>query len=116
MTRLNCSQCHTALICNVNDINACWCNQLPAILPLEESATSCLCPQCTLNKINAYLAHIYTQPIKAQIEFAKRFRGNENLIEGLDYTMQNGYMVFSKWFFLKRGTCCKNGCKNCPYS
>nr|WP_289107927.1 DUF5522 domain-containing protein [uncultured Pseudoalteromonas sp.] len=21
-----------------------------------------------------------------------------------------------KWFFLKRGTCCKNGCKNCPYS
>ncbi len=71
MTRLNCSQCHTALSCNVNDINACWCNQLPAILPLEESATSCLCPQCTLNKINAYLAHIYTQPIKAQIEFAK---------------------------------------------
>ncbi|WP_338367050.1 DUF5522 domain-containing protein [uncultured Pseudoalteromonas sp.] len=115
MTRLNCSQCNTELNCRVSNISDCWCNQLPAILPLDESTTSCLCQQCTLIKINAYLANIYTQPIKSQIEFARPFRGNDNLIEGLDYTMQNGYMVFSKWFFLKRGTCCKNGCKNCPY-
>ena len=69
-----------------------------------------------LNKINTFLEGVYTQPIKTQIDFAKQFRGNDNLIEGLDYTMQSGYMVFSKWFFLKRGSCCKNGCKNCPYS
>jgi hypothetical protein len=115
MTQTNCSQCNTVLNCNVNNITACWCNQLPAILPLDATATSCLCQTCTLNKINHYLEALYTQPIKSQIEFAKAFRGNDNLIEELDYTMQNGYMVFSKWFFLKRGTCCKNGCKNCPY-
>ncbi|MEC8140085.1 MAG: DUF5522 domain-containing protein, partial [Pseudomonadota bacterium] len=37
-------------------------------------------------------------------------------IENLDYTMQNNYMVFSRWFFLKRGHCCSNGCTHCPYS
>lgn len=116
MTQINCSQCNTTLNCNVNDITACWCYQLPAILPLDDTATSCLCRLCTLAKINNYLETIYTQPIKAQIAFAKQFRSHDNLIEGLDYTMQNNYIVFSKWYFLKRGTCCKNGCKNCPYS
>ena len=24
-------------------------------------------------------------------------------------------MVFTKEYHLKRGHCCKNGCKNCPY-
>ncbi|ALQ09276.1 hypothetical protein EU508_11230 [Pseudoalteromonas fuliginea] len=115
MTQLNCTQCHSTLTCNVDDISACWCNELPAILPLDITATSCLCRKCTLNKINTFLEGVYTQPIKTQINFAKQFRGNENLIEGLDYTMQSGYMIFSKWFFLKRGSCCKNGCKNCPY-
>lgn len=115
MTQLNCTQCHTTLTCNVDNISACWCNELPAILPLDTNATSCLCRKCTLNKLSTFLEDIYKQPIKSQIGFAKQFRGSDNLIEGLDYTMQNGYMVFSKWFFLKRGSCCKNGCKNCPY-
>ena len=115
MTQLNCTLCNHTLTCNVDDISACWCNELPAILPLDSAATSCLCRPCTLDKINSYLNLIYKQPIKTQIEFAKPFAGNENLIEGLDYTMQNSYMVFSKWFFLKRGTCCKNNCKNCPF-
>ena len=55
MTQTNCSQCNTVLNCNVNNITACWCNQLPAILPLDATATSCLCQTCTLNKINHYL-------------------------------------------------------------
>ncbi|MBB1372503.1 DUF5522 domain-containing protein [Pseudoalteromonas sp. SR45-4] len=115
MTQINCTQCNTALTCNVTDISACWCNKLPAILPLDLNATSCLCRNCTLTKINTYLQSLYSQPIKIQLAFAKQFKNNGELIEGLDYTMQNSYMVFSKWFFLKRGTCCKNGCKNCPY-
>lgn len=115
MTQLNCMHCNKALTCNVANISACWCSELPAILPLDESTTSCLCRPCTLKKINNYLEQVYTQPINSQIAFAKAYRNNENLVEELDYTMQNGYMIFSRWFFLKRGTCCKNGCKNCPY-
>jgi hypothetical protein len=36
--------------------------------------------------------------------------------ENIDfYYDENGLMVFTKEFLLKRGKCCKNGCKNCPY-
>lgn len=36
--------------------------------------------------------------------------------ENIDfYYDKNGLMVLTKEFLLKRGKCCKSGCKNCPY-
>ncbi|MDA8693484.1 DUF5522 domain-containing protein, partial [Saprospiraceae bacterium] len=38
------------------------------------------------------------------------------LTEDIDYSYDdNGMMVLSKWYLLKRGYCCENGCLNCPY-
>jgi len=31
------------------------------------------------------------------------------------YLSPEGYMVFTEKYHLKRGYCCKNGCKHCPY-
>jgi hypothetical protein len=31
------------------------------------------------------------------------------------YINENGYLVFTEAYLLKRGHCCKNGCKHCPY-
>lgn len=31
------------------------------------------------------------------------------------YINENGYMVFTEAYHLKRGYCCKNGCTHCPY-
>ncbi|MFY7887568.1 MAG: DUF5522 domain-containing protein [Spirosomataceae bacterium] len=31
------------------------------------------------------------------------------------YLNEQGYMVFTAKYHLKRGHCCKNGCKHCPY-
>lgn len=31
------------------------------------------------------------------------------------YTSKDGYVVFTEKYHLKRGYCCKNGCKHCPY-
>ncbi len=31
------------------------------------------------------------------------------------YTTPEGYIVFTEKYHLKRGYCCKNGCKHCPY-
>ncbi len=31
------------------------------------------------------------------------------------YFNEQGYRVFTKKYHLKRGYCCKNGCKHCPY-
>jgi hypothetical protein len=31
------------------------------------------------------------------------------------FYMENGFVVFTEAFHLKRGYCCKNGCRHCPY-
>jgi len=41
----------------------------------------------------------------------------DTLIEGEDlYYNENGYVVFTEKFHLKKGYCCGNGCKHCPYN
>ncbi|HAW52786.1 MAG TPA: hypothetical protein DCX54_10750 [Flavobacteriales bacterium] len=31
------------------------------------------------------------------------------------YYSQEGYIVFTEKYLLKRGHCCENACKHCPY-
>ena len=31
------------------------------------------------------------------------------------YLSPEGYLIFTEKYLLKRGYCCKNGCKHCPY-
>lgn len=40
-----------------------------------------------------------------------------DLIEGVDYEIDpaSGYLVFTRAYHLKRGTCCGSGCRHCPY-
>lgn len=44
-------------------------------------------------------------------------QSNENkLIEGEDfYYTPEGYKCFTEKHHLKRGYCCKSGCRHCPY-
>ncbi|MFP5079611.1 DUF5522 domain-containing protein [Pedobacter sp. JCM 36344] len=38
------------------------------------------------------------------------------MIEGTDfYLNQEGFMVFTEAYHIKRGYCCKNKCKHCPW-
>jgi Family of unknown function (DUF5522) len=39
----------------------------------------------------------------------------ELLVEGIDYYMENGFMVFTAVYLQKRGFCCRSGCRHCPY-
>lgn len=32
-----------------------------------------------------------------------------------DFYMENGLMVLTESYHLKRGRCCKNICRHCPY-
>jgi hypothetical protein len=34
---------------------------------------------------------------------------------GVDYYLENGLLVFTAAFLLKRGYCCESGCRHCPY-
>jgi hypothetical protein len=38
------------------------------------------------------------------------------LEEGDYYINEQGYRVFTKQYHLKRGYCCKSGCKHCPFN
>ncbi len=40
----------------------------------------------------------------------------EKLVENVDYCFENGLMVLTAHFLQKRGYCCDNGCRNCPYT
>jgi hypothetical protein len=40
---------------------------------------------------------------------------SDDLIEGVDYYMENGFLVFTAIYLQKRGYCCQSGCRHCPY-
>jgi hypothetical protein len=39
----------------------------------------------------------------------------DKFIEGVDYYYEDGLMVLTAHFLLKRGYCCDSGCRHCPY-
>ena len=42
--------------------------------------------------------------------------GNKSKLDPEDYYLSDeGYIVFTEKYHLKRGYCCKSGCKHCPY-
>ena len=41
--------------------------------------------------------------------------GRGKFEEGDFYFTELGYRVFTEQYLTKRGYCCKNGCKHCPY-
>lgn len=43
------------------------------------------------------------------------FSKKPNLSEEDYYLSPEGYIVFTEKYHLKRGYCCKSGCKHCPY-
>jgi hypothetical protein len=50
---------------------------------------------------------------KADEEEGARFQ--PTLIEGEDYYLEGGLMVFTERFLLRRGFCCESGCRHCPF-
>ena len=40
---------------------------------------------------------------------------NDGLKQGVDFYMENGYRVMTEHYLVKRGYCCSNGCRHCPY-
>jgi hypothetical protein len=43
------------------------------------------------------------------------FSKRNNLDEGDYYLSPEGFIIFTEQYHLKRGYCCKSGCKHCPY-
>jgi len=42
--------------------------------------------------------------------------GNDlGFVLGEDYYVENGNWVFTAKYLLRRGYCCRSGCRHCPY-
>ena len=112
-----CSRCQTAFGCSAAT-GTCWCMDYPALMPVPESGTAdCVCPACLTQMTQDVINQtIDTVAIHAAAPQAAIACSDQQLIEGLDYQVNAlGHWVFSRWFLLRRGTCCGNGCLNCPY-
>lgn len=40
---------------------------------------------------------------------------NDKFVEDIDFYFENGFMVLTEHFLRKRGYCCDNKCRHCPY-
>ena len=56
---------------------------------------------------------------EGNIEFLSCYRkpvaSDTELVEGTDYYFEDGLMVLTEGYLRRRGYCCKNGCRHCPY-
>ncbi|MBK0371211.1 DUF5522 domain-containing protein [Flavobacterium agrisoli] len=112
-----CSACENQFSCGDSvSGKSCWCNDFPPIFELETGG-DCLCPTCfkqsCLYRIEQFVAE--TTPETAVNNKAALLPKSTNLIPDLDYYVENGNYVFTSWYHLKRGYCCQNGCRHCPY-
>lgn len=84
-------------------------------MPLK-SAGDCLCRSCLVEAIAASLTEYLAQASQAEALALGAKHSLDPVVEGIDYIVDDlGRMIFTAWHHLKRGGCCKSGCKNCPY-
>jgi hypothetical protein len=46
---------------------------------------------------------------------AQRILKEKTKLQPEEFYWENGNLVFTKEYHLRRGRCCNNSCKNCPY-
>jgi len=116
MTSKNCSICQKEFTCGTTQTGeSCWCTNYPTIMPvgLEQD---CRCPTCLARVIGKRIEEqIHSKNHEEMIVLAEQYKNNHPPIEHIDYTIEDGLQVFSHWHHLKRGSCCGNDCRHCPY-
>ncbi|MCR9251200.1 MAG: DUF5522 domain-containing protein [bacterium] len=109
-----CCTCENSFECSGD--SSCWCSDLPNILELEK-AGDCQCPDCLKKNVSNAIDDFVTKFKAGAVEnLAPAYNTSPpSFVEGIDYYLQNGAWVFREWAHLKRGFCCGNGCRHCPY-
>lgn len=82
---------------------ACWCQQwefpaeLLARVPADLRNKACICRNCA-----------------REFQRTRQGAARPKILPG-DFYFDNGLMVFNAVYHLRRGYCCGNGCRHCPY-
>jgi Family of unknown function (DUF5522) len=52
---------------------------------------------------------------KVKEKVREKTESKEKFVEGIDFYFEKGLMVLTEHFLKKRGYCCDNNCRHCPY-
>lgn len=108
-----CPECQQQFECTSD--SECWCFNFPRVRQTDPSK-NCLCPACLLNQIANEINHGSFDPDAEELLFIKKLGISEKLTLDIDYYLnEDSNFVFTKWYHLKKGYCCNNSCKHCPY-
>ncbi len=50
-----------------------------------------------------------------EVKEKRKEKKSQKFVEGVDYYFDKGFMVLTEHYLKKRGYCCGNGCRHCPY-
>ena len=101
-----CQRCQNEFNCNADKISNCSCFGVELSDATQTYLTKlkfdCLCTPCLeeLNQIHEEIAEE---------------KADAPLIENKHFYMENDLMVFTEYYHIKRGYCCKNDCRHCAY-
>jgi hypothetical protein len=103
-----CKRCGSRFECKVGDVSNCQCSNVSlndaTRKYLDNTFYGCLCVNC--------LAEVES---KVSLTMGKSFPKTSEQIENVHYYIENGFYVFTEHYHLLRGSCCKSGCRHCPY-
>jgi hypothetical protein len=92
----------------------CWCAELPHVPLVAGKNQDCFCPKClreairTLECTDSSAAGVFPTVIEAGLS-------PNLLVEGEDYYLEGEALVFTALYHRRRGYCCENDCRHCPY-
>lgn len=111
-----CPKCQSTFTCEAKaGSTICWCMSLPSLIEIDEQS-DCFCPTCLKKTMAQQITKtLQGKSLEQSLHFAKEYQNSTSFIEYIDYTIENGKYVFTKWYHLKRGVCCENRCRNCAY-
>lgn len=118
MKNKTCNQCGATFSCGSDTTSGnCWCDRLPPIVSLEETS-GCYCPSCLkaliVQKIDLF-TKAYKEGKTENLATGLKYK-SDSLAENIDFYIEKGCYVFTEWYHLRRGYCCGNGCRHCPYN
>jgi hypothetical protein len=104
-----CARCKKEFRCDAENVAACACSAVSLSNEtksfLANTYYDCLCNDC-LMELNQLVAKEKIYPYPG--------RGGD-LIEGIHYYKEGEYRVFTEFYLISRGNCCRSGCRHCPY-
>src|SRR5688572_11980586 len=104
----DCSSCGANFTCGPEGTDdKCWCEHLPHVSFVASEDQNCLCPRClreAIEELNC-LGSAAAKGVNPLRQTA--LNPQPSLVEGEDYYLEGGMLIFTESYHLRRGYCCE---------